>query len=107
MAAEWNNTNLAEMVKMLGGLVTQSEVMPFVYVDSNGYSASQNYSRTGTELTGYSSNLNSSGSTRTVSKIATNVFSTSYLGIIELYTLADSWIDGDTIRPKYIITFTG
>ena len=104
--AGFTDANLGTVVKQLGGLVTQHEIFPFVYVSTTGFASPITLSRAGAELTGYSTNVNSSGLERTIDTVAADVFESAYLPIMSETSLTESWPDGNTAKPKFIIEFT-
>jgi hypothetical protein len=104
--AAFTEANLGSIAKQLGGLATQYHIFPFVYVGATGYNSPHTLSRSGAELTGYSTNTNSSGSGRTIDKVTASVFDSSYLPIISEESLSESWPNGDDAVSKFIITFT-
>ncbi len=106
MATAWNNTNLGEMAKMLGGLVSQSEVYPFVMVESTGYSTGQVYSRSGAEITGYCELTYTDEGFATIDTPCVKVFNSVYLEILSHTGNVYIWSNGATVRPKFIIEFT-
>ena len=104
--AGFTDANLGSIVKQLGGLASQYKIFPVVYVSTNGHSSPNTLSRTGAVLTGYATIVNSSGLERTIDTVAADVFESAYLPIMSETSLTESWPDGNTAKPKFIIEFT-